>query len=487
MIGARVANLLGAGGARADYRIAIGCDGCARPDGRARAGGPGRGPGIARAAWSSSRTAGGRPRCSTTSCAASTAEPPRLHRRQHAVRSGGRARRSSRRFGDPDVGAACGRLRLRARAGGARDSRVGILGSRDAPEGGRGTRSACASAPTAPSTPRAASSSQPLPEDTTSMDDFLIPARVARAGRRVVFAGDAVAREDAARDVGAEVSRRFRIGIGGGQVLRREAWLYAAVAPAAPDARVSLAEGRALAGAASGARGGGAPRSSSRRGGVRRDRGARASPLAVAGRRAPVAARLAGRAGGSIISPCSTSPSPSASRRDWPATAARPGRGPRGPDGEAAVRPRSAASPWRATSRSPSGRSAPPSSCGRASRFPARSRFCRRRSVRFNFWNIVIVAAVQAFSLAFFGLYRDHERFREPLARLLLPGSPRGAGDAGLDLLSGAAVLLPAVGSRALPRLERACCWRSGEPPSTDSSRSRAAAPSSSEAGRRRP
>ncbi len=42
-------------------------------------------------------------------------------------------------------------------------------------------------------------------------------------------------------------------------------------------------------------------------------------------------------------------------------------------------------------------------------------------SVRFNFWNIVIVAAVQAFSLAFFGLYRDHERFREPLARLLLP------------------------------------------------------------------
>ena len=42
-------------------------------------------------------------------------------------------------------------------------------------------------------------------------------------------------------------------------------------------------------------------------------------------------------------------------------------------------------------------------------------------SVRFTFWNIVIVAAVQAFSLWFFGLYRDHERFREPLPRLLLP------------------------------------------------------------------
>jgi exopolysaccharide biosynthesis polyprenyl glycosylphosphotransferase len=42
-------------------------------------------------------------------------------------------------------------------------------------------------------------------------------------------------------------------------------------------------------------------------------------------------------------------------------------------------------------------------------------------SVRFTLGNIAIVAAVQAFALAFFGLYRDHERFREPLARLLLP------------------------------------------------------------------
>ena len=42
-------------------------------------------------------------------------------------------------------------------------------------------------------------------------------------------------------------------------------------------------------------------------------------------------------------------------------------------------------------------------------------------NVRFTFWNIVIVAVVQAVSLSFFGLYRDHERFREPLGRLLLP------------------------------------------------------------------
>ena len=64
-----------------------------------------------------------------------------------------------------------------------------------------------------------------LAEDTTSMDDFLIPVRVARAGKEIVFAGEAVAREDAARDVAAEVSRRFRIGVGAGQVLRRETWL----------------------------------------------------------------------------------------------------------------------------------------------------------------------------------------------------------------------------------------------------------------------
>ncbi len=58
------------------------------------------------------------------------------------------------------------------------------------------------------------------------MDDFLIPVRIARAGRRVAFAGGAVAREDAAKDVAAEVRRRTRIGIGAGQVLRRELWLW---------------------------------------------------------------------------------------------------------------------------------------------------------------------------------------------------------------------------------------------------------------------
>ena len=39
-----------------------------------------------------------------------------------------------------------------------------------------------------------------------------------------------MAREDAARDVAAEASRRFRIGIGAAQVLRRERWLWNAAA-----------------------------------------------------------------------------------------------------------------------------------------------------------------------------------------------------------------------------------------------------------------
>ena len=42
-------------------------------------------------------------------------------------------------------------------------------------------------------------------------------------------------------------------------------------------------------------------------------------------------------------------------------------------------------------------------------------------AVRFTFGNVLIVAAVQALCLWFFGLYRDQERFREPLARRLTP------------------------------------------------------------------
>jgi exopolysaccharide biosynthesis polyprenyl glycosylphosphotransferase len=42
-------------------------------------------------------------------------------------------------------------------------------------------------------------------------------------------------------------------------------------------------------------------------------------------------------------------------------------------------------------------------------------------NVRFEVWNLTVVVVVQVFSLSFLGLYGEHERFREPLGRLLLP------------------------------------------------------------------
>ena len=42
-------------------------------------------------------------------------------------------------------------------------------------------------------------------------------------------------------------------------------------------------------------------------------------------------------------------------------------------------------------------------------------------NVRFGLWNVALIVAVQLFSLSSMGLYAEHERFREPLGRLLLP------------------------------------------------------------------
>ena len=66
---------------------------------------------------------------------------------------------------------------------------------------------------------------EPLPPDSV-MDDFLIPARIARREKKVVFAGEAVAREKTEGDAAAEFSRRFRIGAGAGQVLWQASWLF---------------------------------------------------------------------------------------------------------------------------------------------------------------------------------------------------------------------------------------------------------------------
>lgn len=133
----------------------------------------------------------------------------------------------SRAFGDASVAAVCGRL-VFEKAPGARDTPEAAYWDRETRlKQAEGALGVCLGANGGIYAARRELVSR-LPEDTTSMDDFLIAARAARPGRRVAFAADAVAREDAARDVAAEVARRFRIGIGGGQVLRRELWLYAA-------------------------------------------------------------------------------------------------------------------------------------------------------------------------------------------------------------------------------------------------------------------
>ncbi len=126
-------------------------------------------------------------------------------------------------FADPRVGAVCGRLVL--------DSDAAVAGAESAfwdretrLKRAEGTLGVCLGANGAIYAARR-ELVDPLPTDT-SMDDFLIPVRIARRGFRVAFAPAAIAREKTGSDVRAEMSRRFRIGIGAGQVLRRERWLW---------------------------------------------------------------------------------------------------------------------------------------------------------------------------------------------------------------------------------------------------------------------
>ena len=126
------------------------------------------------------------------------------------------------RFADPRVGAVCGRLILEAPGGGTPEAELWNRETRT--KEAEGELGVCVGANGAIYAARR-SLVRALAPDTTSMDDFLIPVGAARTGARVVFAGDAVAREDAARTVAAEARRRVRIGIGAGQVLRRETWL----------------------------------------------------------------------------------------------------------------------------------------------------------------------------------------------------------------------------------------------------------------------
>ena len=131
--------------------------------------------------------------------------------------------RLAQRFSDPAVGAVCGRLELLPPSGTATPEtefwdRESVLKEWE------GRLGVCLGANGAIYAARR-ELVLPLP-DGAVLDDFRTAARIARDGRQVVFAGDAVAREVLPSDVSAEASRRFRIGIGAGEVLRQESWLW---------------------------------------------------------------------------------------------------------------------------------------------------------------------------------------------------------------------------------------------------------------------
>lgn len=124
----------------------------------------------------------------------------------------------------PETGAACGRLVLEAPGGGATPETV-FWDRETRLKEAEGRLGVCLGANGAIYAARR-SAVESLEADTTAFDDFLIPARIARRGLEVVFVAGAVARETAPPGAREELRRRFRIGVGAGQVLRRERWLW---------------------------------------------------------------------------------------------------------------------------------------------------------------------------------------------------------------------------------------------------------------------
>jgi len=213
VIGARVRDLLAQPEAR---RITIGCDGCR--DGTAGAARAAGGERVRVVEFPARR---GKASVLNDLVAASEAEIL-VFTDANTCFEPGALHALLAPFADARVGAVCGRLILEAPGGVTPEAALWDRETRS--KEAEGALGVCVGANGAIYAARRALV-RPLPPDTTSMDDFLIPAGVARADARVVFAGDAVAREEAARGVGAEARRRFRIGIGAGQVLRREPWL----------------------------------------------------------------------------------------------------------------------------------------------------------------------------------------------------------------------------------------------------------------------
>jgi cellulose synthase/poly-beta-1,6-N-acetylglucosamine synthase-like glycosyltransferase len=127
-------------------------------------------------------------------------------------------------FADPGVGAVCGRLVLEPAVGAVPTPETEFWDRETRVKEAEGNLGVCLGGNGAIYAARSRLV-RPLPPGT-ALDDFLIPARIGSEGWSVVFAPDAVASESTAPDVAAEASRRLRIGIGAGGLLRRERWLF---------------------------------------------------------------------------------------------------------------------------------------------------------------------------------------------------------------------------------------------------------------------
>jgi cellulose synthase/poly-beta-1,6-N-acetylglucosamine synthase-like glycosyltransferase len=219
-IGARVANLLAQ---RYDgvLTVAVGCDGCGDGTAAAARASGASGPGRVRVEEFSPR----RGKASVVNDLAAASRADLLVFTDANTRFAEDAvARLAARLALPETGAACGRLILEDPEGGT-GAELEFWQRETAVKDAEGRLGVCLGANGAIYAIRR-ELYVPLAPDTTSMDDFLIPAAVARRGLRVVFAPEATAWEETARDAKGEASRRFRIGIGAGQVLRRQLWLF---------------------------------------------------------------------------------------------------------------------------------------------------------------------------------------------------------------------------------------------------------------------
>jgi cellulose synthase/poly-beta-1,6-N-acetylglucosamine synthase-like glycosyltransferase len=214
-IGGRVRNLLDQG---PEVRVLVGCDGCRDATAeRARAAGDGRVRVLefplrrGKASVLNDLLEHSRAQVLVFTDANTRFEP-------------GAAEALLRPFSDPRVGAVCGRLLLEPGEGNAAEPEAAFWDRETRWKQLEGRLGICLGANGAIYAARR-ELIRPLPPHS-AMDDFLIPARIAGKGWKVVFAGDAVAREEGAPDVRSEMARRFRIGVGAGRILREERWLF---------------------------------------------------------------------------------------------------------------------------------------------------------------------------------------------------------------------------------------------------------------------